>query len=565
MPLVATLPPVQPSNVPPPPAAGPERRLPPWAGWLTAYGLLFAYFYSFLDYGLNLWDEGGFAYGTLRTWRGEMALRDFNPIGYLPGRYLYAAWFFDLFGVSLHSLRLSVAVLTPLMVLLVYAVARRLMPRGFALLAAAMMLSAPSMYYNRFYPFFCVLILWTLVRWLESPRFGRSLALAGAILLCVPFKMEVSLFSALLVLVLYPWRPGVASGQETAPPRAGTRWVLGGVLGLAGVSVLVYFWRYGIFQKFADIVIETRTVWGNPFPDLFPFVELLKTLGPDALFERLMFYLPLGVYAAVMIQVGLRWMRNGSPGLRELTLLAVAGMGLCAYGLVIWRAGFDNLVRTLPAFYILASYLLWQGHTLLVRWFSGRRPSPSRWAPERVLAFFLVALPVLVFLYEMNVVHGFYVGSIGALRHPAEPLELPRARVWAHPFEARWVRGVVRAVERFSQPGDPILALPLNPLFYFLTGRENPIVHDWILPGMLDESGRREVVRQMTVRMPRLVILADIPIDGREERRLRNYAPEIDHFVRQYYRFLGQAGFFQIWIPLGRPGSNPADLTSPFQ
>ncbi|MFQ5482235.1 MAG: hypothetical protein ACE5ER_05700, partial [Nitrospinaceae bacterium] len=416
------------------------------AAWAGAYGLLFIYYYSFLDYGLNLWDEGGFANGALRTYHGQMAMRDFNPIGYLPGRYIYAAWFFDWFGVSLHSLRLSVAVFTPAMPLLVFAIARRLMPRGFAVLAAAMMASAPAMYYNRFFPFFCILILFTVVRWLEKPTRRRTFWMAAAMVLCIPFKMEVSLFAAAVAGICgllrndpYPARPGIFSG--------GGRGLRPGLLGLgaAVVLLLVYLWRYQVFQKFVDIVTHTHAAWGNPFPDLLPFFLLLRELGPHLIFERLLFYLALGVYAAVLILVGRAWMRQRGPDPQARLLLAVVGFGLGAYGLVVWRAGFDNLVRTLPPFYILAAYLL----------------------------FRLKARPLL-FFYEMNVAHGFYVGSIGAVQQNTQRLTGNRLNVWTHPHEAQWVNRVLERIHSVTRPHDPILALPLNPLFYFLTDRTNP-------------------------------------------------------------------------------------------
>ena len=170
------------------------------------YLALTLYFYAFSQYGLNVWDEGGFAYGALRTYSGQSALRDFNPEGYPPGRYLYAALFFKLFGISFQSLRLSVALITPAMVLMVYAIARKIMPRGFSVLAALCMLSAPAMYYNRFYPFFCVLNLYCLVELLEKRRVRNLLMLCLSIILALYFKFEVGVFSIASALPCCRWR-----------------------------------------------------------------------------------------------------------------------------------------------------------------------------------------------------------------------------------------------------------------------------------------------------------------------------------------------------------------------
>lgn len=525
--------------------------------WAAAYVLIFFYYLSFLDYGLNLWDEGGFADGTLRTLRGEMAMRDFNPIGYLPGRYIYAAWFFDWFGISLHSLRLSVAVFTPLMPLMVYAISRRIMPVGFSLLAGGMMLSAPSMYYNRFFPFFCVLVLFCLVRWLERPKWGRGLMLAAAILLCIPFKMEIAIFSVGLWGVLIPWRQRDSTALQNKKPASSLK--LGLVLGILIVGsgvLLMYLWRYQVPQKFIEIVFTTQAVWGNPFPALFPFWELWQTEGPDLMFERIMFYIPLATYALVLVILGRdRMVRQGSMSSHPI-LLAVTGIGICAFGLVVWRAGFDNLIRILPAFYILAPYLLFRLRNRLMVLFTHLEERISFWAPEKILVHFLIAIFPLIFLYEMNLGHGFYVGSVGARWQNTEKLDMDRMTVWTNPYEARWVRELIKKIEISTRPGDTILALPLNPIFYYLTERANPIVHGWILPGMLDHQAQQEVVHQLLVKPPRLVILADFAIDGKEDRRFSQYAPVIYRHLKRHFQLWEKVGLFEVLLPMG-PSKTP--------
>ena len=139
-----------------------------WCSVSLIYLALLAYFWSFSEYGLNIWDEGGYANGTLRTLNGEKALIDFNPNGYLPGRYWYGMVFFKLFGIEIQSLRLGVLLITPPMILMLYSIGRKIMPAGFALLAALFMFSAPSMYYNRFFTFFVVLNLYLIINFLEK-------------------------------------------------------------------------------------------------------------------------------------------------------------------------------------------------------------------------------------------------------------------------------------------------------------------------------------------------------------------------------------------------------------
>jgi len=99
-----------------------------WGRVSLIYIALLAYFWSFCEYGLNIWDEGGYANGTLRTLNGEKALVDFNPNGYLPGRYWYGMLFFKLFGVEIQSLRIGVLLFTPAMVIMIYSMGRKINP-----------------------------------------------------------------------------------------------------------------------------------------------------------------------------------------------------------------------------------------------------------------------------------------------------------------------------------------------------------------------------------------------------------------------------------------------------
>ena len=173
-----------------------------WGFTLILYVVLVGYFLSFSHYGFNIWDEGGYANGTLRTLNGDKALIDFNPNGYLPGRYWYGLLFFKIFGVEIQSLRIGVTLFTPCMILMVYSISRKIMSTGFSFLAALFMLSAPSMYYNRFYPFFVILVLYFLTKTIQKINLVSFIGLIIAIFLSSFFKIEVALFSILISLVV---------------------------------------------------------------------------------------------------------------------------------------------------------------------------------------------------------------------------------------------------------------------------------------------------------------------------------------------------------------------------
>ena len=547
-----------------------KKKLPTilknWSLPLLTYIALVVYFLSFSKYGLNIWDEGGYANGTLRTLNGENALVDFNPNGYLPGRYWYGVLFFKLFGVEIQSLRIGVVLLTPLMVIMVYSISRKIMPSGFSFLAALCVLSAPSMYYNRFYPFFVILILYFLTKTIANRNLISLTGLTLTILLSSFFKFEVTLFSILVsmaILAILFFNNSIKFNIHVGKilnifPKYLT--YLSGLGIIATGFFLFYLGKDGYFLQVFKIVVEAHEVWGNPFPELFPFFKLYNEIGYHKIFERILFYLPIFVYSLVLVIILVRFFSNKYDfELVNLHLLAIVGFGICAFGLVIWRAGFDNLLRTLPPFYILFSYLLfivWQK----VIFFQNNSGNPVHAKVTRVpLSLLIVFLPSL-FYYEMNTYHGFYAGSVGArnwvvnknfkaMNPETAPVKLEKLDVKTRPAEAKWISEVVNRINLYSKKGDPILALPLNPLFYFLTDRINPTPYEWVLPGMLNKDEELKMVEILKIKLPKVVVYVDIAIDGKEERRIKNYAPHLYDFLVENYRFQEMIGLFQILLP----------------
>lgn len=526
------------------------------------YLALLAYFWSFSKYGLNIWDEGGYANGTLRTLNGERALIDFNPNGYLPGRYWYGMLFFKLFGVDIHSLRIAVLLITPPMVLMIYSIGRKIMPAGFALLAALFMLSAPSMYYNRFFTFFVVLNLYFITNFLYKKNLASLAGLGVGIFLSAFFKFEVTLFSTLISLTVVAlmfsqkqWRAHFFPKKNTTHSRSKNYYLVGGISILV-IAYGVYLGQGGYFMQVFKLVIDAHEVWGNPFPEIFPFLALLKEVGYHQMFERVLFYLPIltcGIVAALLVyQLAIK---KESLHVDKLIVISIFLFGVCAFGLVIWRAGFDNLLRTLPPFYLLSCYLLYRMREKVL---SFQDPVQQKGLLTRLpLNLLTVFLPFL-FFFEMNTHHGFYAGSIGAKKLETTRLTLDKVDVYTNPAEAKWIKQVIEKIDLYSEEGDAILALPLNPIFYFLSGRVNPTPYEWILPGMLEEEKEKELVEILNNNPPKVVIYVDIAIDGKEERRLLHYAPHLYKFLLDRYGFQEKVGFFQILLPKKSP--SPLDF-----
>lgn len=144
--------------------------------------LSFGYYFLFRHLGWFMQDEGVLYYQYLRTYQGQLPYRDFFT-GYPPLAYYFHALIFDLFGISITTIRTVMAVVNAGTAAGLYLVARRIAPRWAALLPSLLfMVMQPGditdmSFHNSPYPswyalMFLTFTTWSLLRALEtgSPR-----------------------------------------------------------------------------------------------------------------------------------------------------------------------------------------------------------------------------------------------------------------------------------------------------------------------------------------------------------------------------------------------------------
>ncbi len=495
--------------------------------------------------------------GSLRTMEGESVYIDFN--GYPPGRYLLGAALFKVFGINISVIRIAVAVMTSVAVMMLYSISLRLIPtsppfkkggasRGFAVIPSILFLISPSIYYNRFYPIFTIFCIYIIFWYLEKENPFRSVFLAISSILTSFFKLEIGIGIIIISTSTMLFR------KKTSELKY---FFL--TLSLAMAFLTIYYLRmidtYSFLYDVYFHVFKVRESWSNPFPSIFS-VELWERFNIHEIFSILLFYIPLIIYFLTFIILIRNTLTHPHPnplpegegergggrgkGEGELrTFLAtILFFGIYTYNLVIWRTGFDNLIRCLPPALILGSYLLYLFRMKLLKW-----------TGEKILSYAIILLLPLWFLYEMFFYGDFYTGSIGEMRKPNTPLSIERANnIYTDPVEASWIKEITEHIKNNTKPEDTIFAIPLNSIWYFLTDRKNPTYYEWILPGTL-KNGKEEmaVIEQLKKRMPVFVIYADIAIDNKEERRFSNYAPLVYNFIIDNYHVEKTVGFYQIW------------------
>jgi hypothetical protein len=93
----------------------------------------------------------------------------------------------------------------------------------------------------------------------------------------------------------------------------------------------------------------------------------------------------------------------------------------------------------------------------------------------------------------------------GERRFPLTPLSSPVAGIHVEAAEAQLYESLVRLIERETEPGDTIFALPMNPELYFLGRRTNPFRFYNTAVGIRSSADLDSVMRVIRCRPPKLV------------------------------------------------------------
>lgn len=473
------------------------------------------YYLSFCQYGINLWDEGGLYYGGERYLRGQQVFKDF--LGYPPGIYWITEGTFRLFGDDMLAVRRVFAVLSAFFPLFGWLIARRFLSGGWLAAAVLLVASAPAVYYQRSYALMLLFAAWAVLAYLDD-RKQWPWMLAAAVTAYF-FKVEVLLITA----PLYAWLLLDAYGFR----RRG--WAL---LAAAAVFFTLFFWN----DLIDFLLFKVRTElsqWGNSFP--VPWLSYQGApFGLFAFLDNMLFYMP---FAAGILLAGHGLRAKGLADDERMRFLTLAYLQTGAMALVIMRAGFDNLTRCLPLFFIAAVVLARLAFSLV---------RDHGWRQLSLVAF--LSLWGL-YIADFNLLKGFYTGSVGAVREVTTVIPEGKARgVVASEFDAGVIGRMTEWIRLAAPPGETIFAAPLNPIWYYLSGRENPTFYDWVLPGTLrGTDDEKRLVAQLRAARPALVILVDIAIDNKAERRLSAYAPGFTAWMTEGYVYSGAVNYFQIW------------------
>ena len=194
---------------------------------------------------------------------------------------------------------------------------------------------------------------------------------------------------------------------------------------------------------------------------------------------------------------------------------------------VLTRSDFHHLFIMLPVFFILFVLSI----EAFVKIFSNKRVSA-------VITFAILLLISSFVLYTSPV----YLPS---LAEKTTEISVERARgIRAYQAGiAKKIEMVTSEIQKYSRPGDSILCLPYQPIFYFLSQRHNPTRWNYIWPGDQTAEDYEQMIKQADKSQPAVVMLY-------RKDEINKYAPEIIEYVNKKYKVAEEFDFISIYVPL---------------
>ena len=490
-------------------------------------------------------DEGKFAHVANRILLGEALHRNVQDLhaGYI--NFVNAAAF-SLFGVRMVSMRYPLAVLTIIQAGLMFMVLKR------AGVAAALIggLALTSLSFVQFlnptpnwYTLFLAVATVAWLSWnpLSLPR--RHIVTGILIGTAFLFRQLSGVFLAsgvLLFLLLEKPGAGVAGAPRLARgllalSALGNAWYIlrvtdpvGWVLfGVWPVAILVWAWlrtrrsdrevlallrdlSFGVLISAAPLLTYhvAHGALGDWFRDTFSAAMSLPALG----FMKRPGYLMLGILSWRGFHSG-ELDRVINAGLYTCLLLISALLGVLLFrALVRGSPSSNHPLPVIATFYGLVSlhyqvpiYLFYTvGLSLAaILLLTSESHAGSRWLTVAVST--MIAGAALYYQAAMPLSRHLQGMVAGERRFPLTPLSSPVAGIYVEAAEAQLYGSLVRLIDRETQPGDKIFALPMNPELYFLGRRTNPFRFYNTAVGIRSSADLDSVLQVIRCQPPKLV------------------------------------------------------------
>lgn len=470
-----------------------------------SFGLVVIFFLLKGDIGLDLSDEGHLWYGVRETAEGAVPIRDFRA--YDPGRYYWAAGWYQLLGPGILNLRIANMLFQIVGLTLGLLAVSRVIRNKWLLVMVGVLLLVWMFPRHKVYEsslalsavFFVILLL-------EKPSFKRHF-IAGIFVGTAAFfgrNLGVYSFVSILALILYGWfrLDKQALGKRLAV------WSAGIAVGYSPMLLMVLFIP-GFLASFVDSILLMFGPGAPVLPLPFPWPWALRAeswISIDGL-QALVFSLTLLIVPVFYLWAAFKMLVSKrdeiTPGERLLTASVVVGIPMLHHILV--RADVAHLGQSIHPFLI--------GITAVPFAFK----LSNRWLLFSLAGFILILTTMIALPRELFPVVRKYEALVldgtGFVRY-----EVAGDSVWVTSAEASYI-GIIREFFRENVgAGENIFIAPYEPGFYPILGKPSPTWDPYPLfpveaeeqEEIIDVFGREDV---------NWAYISNRAVDGMEARR----------------------------------------------
>jgi hypothetical protein len=491
-------------------------------GSIVVFTISCLYFLSYYEYDMNYWDEGVPLNGALRMLRGERPIRDF--LAYPPGRYIVYLLSMKIGGINVTSPRIAMSFITPIIAVFIWILSRRIGLKHSAIIPWLIFLLMPMYYYYRFFTLSLIIMALCIDIMLQPVTRKNALASGLLSVIIVWLRVELSIILLLIFLVIPVVR------RDRGKPGMAIYSFLPLLIMLTGKLALVVY--IGGLNSWVNYLRIVKTVslggfkeMGLPWPPLLS-MDYLQRINIFQLFRDIMFFLPPTVLAFSALEIVKNRFKN-------TTLTAIFLTGFAGLGLIVWRGGYGNLIRSFPPIIILAVYLV----TRKTRFYQLKIVSG-------LILFSGIALDSLVINPEI------YQSISLKTRLTDARFNHPRCNAYMNMYDCRDVSDVLSLLEsqkKFNYK--TMVAFPFHPMLNFLTDYQSNSYYEWLLPGINSDSNiRDEVIKDIQNNAPDLIVVNDMPLDGIESRRFSNQFPKLMTWIYHDYFKWEDVSSFEIYL-----------------
>lgn len=459
---------------------------------------------------MNIWDEGIPLSGAVRLMNGERPVRDF--ISYPPGRYLLYSVALKLAGAQ--GPRILMAILSAFMTGCLWLISRRLTSPFYSLIPLLLYLLMPMHYYYRFFTMMLILMIFVIKNQVGNTGI-RNFVLSGVLgAIVLWFRVFLGHFLCLILPVL--------AMKRLLRNKAPGKWrffIPTIIVWTSYLSLVCYSGGWNswltylrLCQNFSaagltDMSLEWPPLWSMAY---------LESNDLSILFEDSLFYMSL-ILIGCLIGYAIKHHKRVTP--LESAFISTAVLG---FGLVIWRAGFGNLIRVSPLLSLSAVFLLTRV-SLLSRFFK--------------VTGALVTMGIII---DAAILNPFIYQSAGVKRICDSQLSHPRLQAKVLSPDCQNISYLTSLLEPLGEAGETtMLVLPFHTLYNYLLEYQCPAYFDWLLPGNFSDVELREnMINNVTDSVPDIVLLNDEGFDGIADRAFSRQYPELMLWVMcDYFRW----------------------------